>query len=239
MRGWVALLLVLGLARGASAEDLDLTRVRYLDWAAVEAGREARAQALLAPTEDPKELAGLLKKAFGARLASDDNGHWFVFAAGQVQSKAVLRLQNATVDRFMHLIEVQVELETPEKSLQAKPAPKAQEEELVIGPAVAAAKAGPLDNAGFTADPGQNPALFLALGRLSQGQWWLRVHLYMKNGDKSEERPLLAQSFNIKDNRPAHVKNREGPDLGIPSFMTPQGHGLNMSPNGGGLNLGQ
>jgi len=238
MRWVLTALIALSFALPAVAEDLDLSRVRFLDWAAAEAGKETRAQALLSPTEDPKELAALLKKSFGARLASDDAGHWLVFATGELQPGTLLKLQGASVDRFMRVVEVGVTLEAPEKVTQAKPAPKTQEEELVIGPAVGAPKAGPLENPGFKAAAGQNPALFLALGRLSQGQWWLRVHVYLKNGEKTEERPLVAQSFTIRDNRPAHVKNREGTDLGIPSFMTPQGQGLNLSPGGGNLNLG-
>ena len=127
----------------ATAEDLDLTRIKLFDWSLKEFGHVRGAHALLAPSADPKTVAEETRKQFGIRLSTEDVAHTIVLSAGIQSQGTRLILQRATIDRFRHLVELEVLIEKPsaknappkKANGKAKEKEAAVDEEFVIGPA--------------------------------------------------------------------------------------------------------
>ncbi|MCZ7643862.1 MAG: hypothetical protein M5U26_01035 [Planctomycetota bacterium] len=208
------------------AEELDLTGARTVDWAQEDHGGIAGPQALVAPTGDPVELAGLLKKLYGIRLSSEDAAHTVVLAAGAHPEGARLSVQRADIDRIRHVVELTAVLELAEggrEPAEIKPPPKAPEDEvLVIGKADPNARARPEPQkpeapVAESRRAGGNPALFLPAGRLEPGTWWLRVKLSIRQGERLTEQPVRTDSFTVKDQRPytQSTKGSRTPNAGL------------------------
>ena len=229
----------------AGAEDLDLTQVKRLDWAGEEHGREFGQHALLAPSSDLKELAGQLKKSHGPRLSSEDDTHFALISMGALPPGSTLSLSRAQIDRFRQFIELSCNVQLPDKDNIERPlpalksivgsGPKKEEkvlarvdraEDWVIGPAQGANKtagAQPTANDQTGHSP-ENPTLLLPVGRLQPGLWWLRIKITVKNGSQSFEKPALADSFTVKDDRsPQKIakKKSEPPEVGLPLPNSP------------------
>lgn len=217
--GTLSLLLAVARAR---AEELDLTRIKTIDWAAEDQGGETGAHLLLSPTDDPAELAELMRKLYGVRLSSEDPQHAVVIALGRQSEGVKLELTRTTMDRFGKLVELEALITMPDRAPKAAGAAngekKADEaEELVIVPA-------PPEGAKEAKAPevrarrhGGNPAIFLPTGKLEPGTWYLRVKFTRKQDGKSEELPVQTVSFSVKDNRPYQKgeKGRNTPNIGL------------------------
>lgn len=205
------------------AEELDLTRIKTIDWAAEDQGGETGAHLLLSPTDDPAELAELMRKLYGVRLSSEDPQHAVVIALGRQPEGVKLELTRTTMDRFGKLVELEALITMPERVPQpagaANSEKKASEEgeELVIVPT-------PPEGAKEAKSPevrarrhGGNPAIFLPTGKLEPGTWYLRVKYMRRQDGKSEELPVQTVSFSVKDNRPYQKgeKGRNTPNIGL------------------------
>ncbi|MCK6473055.1 MAG: hypothetical protein L6R28_15030 [Planctomycetes bacterium] len=208
------------VAASACAEELDLTRIETIDWAAEDQGGETGAHLLLSPTDDPAELAELMRKLYGVRLSSEDPQHAVVIALGRQPEGVKLELTRTTMDRFGKLVELEALITMPERAPNAAGAAngeKKADEELVIVPT-------PPEGAKEAKAPevrarrnGGNPAIFLPTGKLEPGTWYLRVKYTRTQDGKSEELPAQTVSFSVKDNRPYQKgeKGRNTPNIGL------------------------
>ncbi|MCW8129233.1 MAG: hypothetical protein KIS92_02510 [Planctomycetota bacterium] len=207
------------LAMPARGEELDLTKVRTFDWSKEEAGGIKARQALLSPTLDAKELAGLMRRGNGVRLSSEDPEHAVVVALGQVPAGTVYALTQTHIDRFRHIVELTFEITKPapgqtdaKAALEVKKAPQ---DDLVIAPVNAPpARALPPSVDGVAAG---NTAFVVPAGRLEFGTWYLRVRTFIKEADKRTEAPAITDTFAVKDDRPIlkGEKGKKTPSAGL------------------------
>lgn len=203
----------------ACAEELDLTKVKTVDWSKEALGGIKTQQAMLAPTMDPKELAGLMQRGNGVKLSSEDDAHAVVVALGPVGTGTSYALTQTYIDRFRHLIEITFEITKPSpgatEAKAALEAKKPQQEEIVI----ASTKAPPprLVPQSLDGYATGNTAFFLPAGKLEFGTWYLRVKTFMKDGDKRSEAPAITDTFVVKDDRPIlkGEKGKKTPTIGM------------------------
>ena len=122
--GVLCVVLMLSMSSGVVGEELDLSDLKAFDWAVKKNGAQVRSRILLAPTADPIELVRLWKKKFGIRLTTEDATHAIVVSVGRVKSHGDLKIKRADIDRMRRLIELELEL----TNLEARKAPKSEEE---------------------------------------------------------------------------------------------------------------